>query len=278
LIVGDSSTHGKGTVQSLLQLAPYMRQKGVAATSNPGAVKITIRKFYRASGSSTQLKGVVPDLVLPSVNNYAEVGEGSLENPLPWDTIASAGYEKMNRVEPFLSELKRRSEARTTAERDWVYVRDDIDRFKKILAEKSVSMNEAERLKEKKDNDDRVKARKKELASRAKPNEKVYDITLKLAIEPGLPPATVKTNHVAEADTKVAPGHAGTGQLVRVDSPKAEKDSSDKTIKTGDDSDESLDDKVPNLDIPLEEAKRILADYVVLAAKQNGLAATGETK
>src|SRR5207248_9756684 len=71
LIVGDSSTHGKGTVQSLLQLAPYMRQKGVAATSKPGAVKITIRKFYRASGASTQLKGVTPDLVLPSVNNYA---------------------------------------------------------------------------------------------------------------------------------------------------------------------------------------------------------------
>src|SRR5882724_9470632 len=94
LIVGDASTHGKGTVQSLIQLAPYMRQKGLAATNNPGAVKITIRKFYRASGASTQLKGVTPDVVLPSVNNHAEVGEASLENPLPWDTIASAPYEK----------------------------------------------------------------------------------------------------------------------------------------------------------------------------------------
>src|SRR5207253_8935457 len=57
------------------------------STNNPGAVKVTIRKFYRPSGSSTQLKGVVPDLVLPSLNNYAEVGEASLENPLSWDTI-----------------------------------------------------------------------------------------------------------------------------------------------------------------------------------------------
>src|SRR5438477_4159114 len=56
LIVGDSSTHGKGTVQSLLQLANYMRRTGAAATNDPGAVKITIRKFYRASGSSTQLR------------------------------------------------------------------------------------------------------------------------------------------------------------------------------------------------------------------------------
>src|SRR5213594_3077178 len=63
LIVGDSSTHGKGTVQSLLQLEPYMRQKGVAPTNNPGAVKITIRKFYRASGSSTQKHGVTPDII-----------------------------------------------------------------------------------------------------------------------------------------------------------------------------------------------------------------------
>jgi len=277
LVVGDSSTHGKGTVQSLLQLAPYMRQKGVAATSNPGAVKVTIRKFYRASGSSTQLKGVVPDLVLPSVNNYAEVGEGSLENPLPWDTIASAGYEKMNRVEPYLGELKRRSEARTTADRDWLYVREDIERFKKALAEKSVSMNEAERVKEKKENDDRIKARKKDLASRPEPNEKVYDITLKLATEPGLPPVTVKTNHVAEADSKILFSHTSTGQLAKADT-KVEKDPTDKTSQNGDDSDESLDDKVPNLDIPLEEAKRILADYVALAAKQNGLAATSETK
>src|SRR5207244_7434108 len=141
-IVGDSSTHGKGTVQSLLQLAPIMRQRGMALTSNPGAIKITIRKFYRVTGSSTQLKGVTPDLVLPSVNNYGEVGEDSLENRLDWDTIQSAVYEKMNRVEPYLAELKRRSESRTMSERDWVYVRDEIDRYKKLIAEKSVSMNE----------------------------------------------------------------------------------------------------------------------------------------
>lgn len=70
LIVGDSSTHGKGTVQSVIQLGRMLR-----TTNNLGAVKLTIRKFYRASGDSTQKKGVVPDLVLPSVNNVLDVGE-----------------------------------------------------------------------------------------------------------------------------------------------------------------------------------------------------------
>ena len=260
LIVGDSSTHGKGTVQSLLQLAPYMRQRGLAATNNPGAVKITIRKFYRASGASTQLKGVTPDLVLPSVNNYAEVGEASLENPLPWDTVRSETYEKMNRVEPYLAELKRRFEARAAEDHDWRYVREEIERYKKLLAEKSVSMNEAERLKEKKDNDERTKARKKDLASRPESKEKVYEITLKLAAEPGLPPAVSKTNHIANAETN---------QPAKKAEPKlADEDSTD----------ESIDEKAPNLDIPLEETKRILADYVSLTAKQDGLAATTEKK
>ncbi len=82
LIVGDSSTHGKGTVQSLTQLAPILRsQLGLSASNNPGAVKITIRKFYRASGSSTQLKGVTPDIVLPSIwDNHTEIGEAALTN------------------------------------------------------------------------------------------------------------------------------------------------------------------------------------------------------
>ena len=81
LIVGDASTHGKGTVQSLLQLAPLMRgHLALVSSNNPGALKITIRKFYRASGESTQLKGVTPDIILPSIYNHDEVGERALEN------------------------------------------------------------------------------------------------------------------------------------------------------------------------------------------------------
>jgi len=166
LVVGDSTTHGKGTVQSLLQLRPFFRQNGINTTNDPGSLKMTIRKFYRASGASTQLEGVTPDLVLPSLNNHLEVGEASLDNPLKWDTIPAAKYDKVNRVEPYLPELRKRSDQRLATDRDFAYLRNEIERFKKMQAEKSVSLNEAVRLKQKQEADGRAKARKKELASR----------------------------------------------------------------------------------------------------------------
>ena len=187
LIVGDISTHGKGTVQSLIQLAPILR--GVAnlnTTNNPGAIKITIRKFYRASGSSTQKKGVVPDIILPSVNNELEVGESSLDNCLEWDTIKAASYERSTRLDPLMAELKRRSESRVASDPDFAYIHEEMQRYKKAAAEKSVSMNEAKRLKEKQEADDRAKARKKEIASRPVPAGTTYDIKLKDVDMPGL--------------------------------------------------------------------------------------------
>jgi carboxyl-terminal processing protease len=249
LVVGDSSTHGKGTVQSLLQLAPYMRQRGLVGTNNPGALKITIRKFYRASGSSTQLKGVVPDIVLPSVNNHLEVGEGSLENPLPWDTIAAAQYTKLNRIEPLLPELRKRSETRVAIDRDFAYIREDIERYKKMIADKSVSLNEVQRLKEKQEIEDRNKARKKELAARPEPAWKTYEITLKQVDEPGLPPPLSKTNQTARVE--------GTNDLTiaKTDAEEAEEGDEDKTP----------------VDVTLEETKRILIDLVYLSMQQNSL-------
>ena len=196
LIVGDSSTHGKGTVQTLLKVGQLLR-----TTNELGSLKITIRKFYRASGSSTQLKGVVPDIVLPSMNNHMEVGEASLPNALPWDTIPSAKYEPVNVIPPVLPELRKRSEARVGNDKDFAYIRDEVERFKKAKDEKSVSMNLEERLQEKKENEDRDKARKKELRARPRPNYATYEITLKNAEEPGLPPAM--TNKVAAADNRI---------------------------------------------------------------------------
>lgn len=248
LVVGDSATHGKGTVQSLLQLAPYMRQRGLGGTNNPGALKITIRKFYRASGSSTQLKGVVPDIILPSVNNHLEVGEGSLENPLPWDTIHPANYTRLNRIEPLLPELRKRSETRVAIDRDFGYIREDIERYKKLLAEKSVSLNEAQRLQEKQESGERTKARRKDLAARPEPPGKVYEITLKHVEEPGLPAPQSKTNQTAKVeatnDVKVAGATEGH--------------------------EEASEDKTP-LDVTLEETKRILIDLVYLSMQQNAL-------
>lgn len=264
VVVGDSSTHGKGTVQSLLQLSTFMRGGPMALTTsnNPGALKVTIRKFYRASGASTQLKGVTPDIVLPSIYNHAEVGEASLDNPLPWDTIAPASYEKLNRIDPVLPELKRRSDARISSDRDFAFLREEVDRFKKNQAEKSVSLNEAQRLKEKEEAAERAKARKKELAARTDPPGKVYEITLKNAEQPGLPAPVGKTNSVNTAETK-STAKEGTNSTAQV-------------AQNGEESleDTLTDDKVSNVDIALEEAKRILVDFLTLT-RGNSLAGTG---
>jgi carboxyl-terminal processing protease len=88
VIVGDTSTHGKGTVQSLNLLRAYVWPATPTATNDPGTLKITKGKFYRITGASTQLKGVASDIVLPDVLDHSPfVGESSLDYPLPWDTI-----------------------------------------------------------------------------------------------------------------------------------------------------------------------------------------------
>lgn len=244
LIVGDSSTHGKGTVQTLIKLDRIMESKRMAYNFDPGALKITVRKFYRASGSSTQLKGVIPDLVLPSVNNHAEVGEQSLKFPLPWDTVDAAKYEKVARVDPYLPELKKRSMARVRSDRDYNYILEDIEQYKKLMADKSISLNEAQRLKEKRELQARMDARKKERQARKGAEEKIYDITLKNAGEIGLPSPAAKTNELAAADERLS------------------ADSEDSDL---------VDDHAAAVDPMLDETKRILADYAELLKKSPAL-------
>jgi carboxyl-terminal processing protease len=246
LIVGDSATHGKGTVQSLIQLEPYVHRFG-DSTNNPGALKVTIRKFYRASGSSTQLKGVVPDVVLPSLNNYRELGEVSLENPLPWDEIPGAKYEKLNLIQPLLLELRKRSGGRVAADKDFVYLQEDIETYKKYLADKSVSLNEAARLKEIKENEERIEARKKERKARHEPEEKLYELTLKQVDLPGLPQPLAKTNDLSKAESSKNP------------------------VASEDDGETAVEDKIA-VDITLKEAKRILLDLIALSRGETAVA------
>ena len=197
------------------------------------------------------MKGVIPDLVLPSLNNYAEVGEASLENALSWDTIESAKYEKLNRIQPILPEVRKRSDARVAADRDFSYLQEDILLYKKLMADKTASLNEEVRLKEKKENEQRVEARKKERQARHEAEDKVYEITLKQADLPGLPPPFARTNDLAKSET---PADAN---------------------KTGDD-EEDPEDKTPEVDVTLKETKRILLDLISLS--QNETAVARETK
>ena len=254
LIVGDLATHGKGTVQNLNPLR-YVLRPNPASTNDPGTLKITRGKFYRVSGASTQLKGVMSDIVLPSKLNYVkEIGESALENTLPWDVIPSARYDKLNLVEPYLPDLLRRSNERISTNQDFVYIHEDIEQFRKFQADKTVSLNEKERLKEMDDNEARDKARNQERLARKSPEPTVYELTLKQLALPGLPPPVVKTNQM---NTKIA-GEAGA-----IHRALAGQDS------------ESDFETAPVTDAPLEEAGQILMDYVRLLG-QKGVAVINE--
>ncbi len=109
IIVGDKTTFGKGTVQTMQSLAPILEQQHLHPSFDPGQLKVTIKKFYRAGGASTQLKGVVSDIELPSVWSYADVGESALPNAMPWDEVSSADFDYLDRVKPYLPDLQTKS-------------------------------------------------------------------------------------------------------------------------------------------------------------------------
>lgn len=119
LIVGDEHTHGKGTVQALVDLDRFVNLRGMEKYMPLGAVKVTIQKFYRISGESTQEKGVTPDVVLPSRLDGLESGEKYLDYALAWDHIDSAEYQRWAKSPKNVAELRRLSKARVATDEDF---------------------------------------------------------------------------------------------------------------------------------------------------------------
>lgn len=177
VIVGEQSTFGKGTVQKVEELSRLL-SRGRGSAPAGGALKITTQKFYRISGGSTQYRGVLPDVRLPSELDYAEHNEASLKNALAYDEVSPAGYRPVNSVTPFLAGLRRRSQDRIAQDPEFEYVRDDMARLKARLEDKSMSLNEARREQQQKADKERVAARKQERAARKTPPPVVTEITL----------------------------------------------------------------------------------------------------
>jgi carboxyl-terminal processing protease len=132
LVVGTQS-FGKGTVQSLSAL-------------NHGQLKLTESKFYRISGESTQHRGVVPDIELPSLYDTAEVGESALDNALPWDRIAAVRHRSYQDLGSQLATLRERHEARVRHDPDFVYLQGELDLLRQRNAQNTVSLSEEVRI------------------------------------------------------------------------------------------------------------------------------------
>ncbi|VXC01852.1 Tail-specific protease [Pseudomonas sp. 8BK] len=131
LILGGQ-TFGKGTVQTIQPL-------------NHGELKLTLAKFYRVSGQSTQHQGVIPDIQYPDIMDTKEIGESALPEALPWDSIKPAIKPELDPIKPFLAELQSRFENRTAQNPDFTFARERLQLAQKLMEENTVSLNETKR-------------------------------------------------------------------------------------------------------------------------------------
>ena len=242
LIVGDKSTHGKGTVQAVFEI-DRLASPSFFNDQPTGAAKLTIQKFYLPNGKSTQNKGVISDIALPSINEFLPIGEADLDHAMPWDEIKAVNWNAKGNArellfdpidEPLRLHLTSLSEARQSQLEEFAFLNESIDFFKEKQDIKSYSLN-LETRKQQKDDD---KAFRDELEARQDELEKLIfqsrEITLNV-VEEGTPMETVMSED---------------GSVSSPENPNPESE-------TGLDEDES------SLDIHLQESLRILTDWII---------------
>jgi carboxyl-terminal processing protease len=253
VIVGDKNTFGKGTVQTILPIGRFASLLG-SHSDEDGALKLTIQKFYRVAGGSTQLHGVASDIVLPSLSDLPEFGEGALKNALAYDEVAKARYTKWSDSHSlFIDQLRRRSEERVKNDPEFHYVMEDIDRLRHKLDENRISLNEDQRKKELQDDKLRKETRSKERLARNQEEPRIYRVTLDTVDKPNLQ-LIMYPGKLAEAKKN--------GTAPKVD-PDAASDADTDLIAGAASADD--DTKTPAIDPERDEALSILADLVDLS-------------
>ena len=153
IIIGDEATHGKGTVQSLLDLGAQLFR--VPDPPNLGALKITMQQFYRPKGESTQKRGVLADVVLPSITNEMDgISESDLDYAIDFDRVNPAPMIIYDRVNPdVLQSLREYSKNRQSNSEDFAKLERNIKRYRDQKDKKSVTLNEEKFLKEREELD-----------------------------------------------------------------------------------------------------------------------------
>jgi carboxyl-terminal processing protease len=155
LVVGDTTTHGKGTVQSLRNLSEILLRIRNAPIEH-GALKITTAQFYRPNGDSTQKRGVLSDVVLPSFSdNMDGIAEADLDFPVKFDRVPQANFQALSLVNKnIVDSIQGKSSARLESSEDFIKLQDKIKKYVELKSLKSVSLNE-----------EKFMARRKELSA-----------------------------------------------------------------------------------------------------------------
>ncbi|MFT3782484.1 MAG: carboxy terminal-processing peptidase [Nibricoccus sp.] len=180
IVVGDSSTHGKGSVQTVLEMKTVLSDLAFTSAKT-GAAKITVQKFYLPDGHSTQLRGVVPDIVLPSIDEYLPIGEKDLPHALAWDEISSSKFDGKRLDAKVLTPLREASLKRQSSLDEFDFLKKNIDWFKTRQETKSVSLNLDERKSQKEADSAFRKTMEKEKDHLAQSNYPFREFTLGVA-------------------------------------------------------------------------------------------------
>ena len=248
LIVGDKNTFGKGTVQTLLEVGRFMSPFGFKM-ADAGALKLTIQKFYRPSGKSTQLDGVASDIVLPSRYAHLEVGEDALKYPLAFDEVKPADYEKWPGPQPDFNDLRTRSAARVANEPEFRFLQQDIDKMEARIASNKLSLNKDERESEIAADKKRTEDIKKERVERKQTPPVEYSLALSDVDKPKLERINVDKKDKKDKD--------------KAAQQKADAANADAASDDADDLDDGLDTAKTNVIDPIKtESLNILEDMI----------------
>lgn len=231
IVIGDSSTHGKGTVQSLVELRNWVQQASRAPVRT-GATKITVQKYYLPSGASTQVKGVVPDIVLPSIEDYLPIGEADLPRALVWDEVPPSYFDGEPLEATILDRLRQNSLERRQKLDEFVYLQRNVDWFRDRQQQKFVSLNLDQRKAE------------RELATNFR--KEMTEFRVRLA----------KANFPYEEIRLVPKPNAALKAPVRPD----DEDGGDVLELSTDENDEA-----DTVDVHLRESLRVVQDAIMLA-------------
>ena len=230
IVIGDGSTHGKGSVQQVVEMK-QLSQQLARSPAKTGAAKFTIQKYYLPSGASTQLKGVVPDIVLPSINDYLPIGEADLPRALVWDQIKSSVFEGSPLDPKVLSPLRQSSLQRQATLEEFAYLKRNVEWFKTRQEQKQVSVNLEQRQKQKASDD----AFRKEMKA--------------------------ERERIAASDFAFKPFYLGAPPPPRIKAPKTDEEKAEDE-EAGVQPDEN--ETYVKADVHLREALRVVSDAIAL--------------
>lgn len=255
LVIGNDSTHGKGSVQQVLPLEDYVL-RAYNSKNKAGAAKLTIQKYYLPNGFSVQRKGIVSDISIPSIADVTAIGEADLDNALPWDYIKPARYfVEMTLKENFVRNLQEESEKRRLQLEEFNFLSERIDWYQEREDETAISLNLEERKRMMESDKEFIDAMKDRQRTLAESNFESSEVKLEAVLK-----EEAENEEAEEAEPEVADAAEDASETdTDADSESVEVASADSEAK---EDDEEEEEPVPDFDIQLREALRIMVDAV----------------